>query len=229
LDISTQKNRLSQFVDKVNKAGGTYHQMNIEELIIKGDYNMTKYVRYYRLPDSLAGKTVLDIGTASGYFAVECAKRGGEVTAIDIWDTPLLMELIEVTRLNIRYVKKSIYDLNESFGQFDLVICGSLLLHLPDQFGAIQRMRSVCRGKAVVSTACTPNSKTESRPVCEFTGQKALDGDYWAYWSISAVALAKMFLAAGFSHVDHQDHFTLSTERGRVAFATPHVIATGVI
>ena len=30
--------------------------------------------------------TVLDVGTAAGFFSVELARRGAEVTAIDLWD-----------------------------------------------------------------------------------------------------------------------------------------------
>lgn len=228
----SQNQQLIQFVDEANKAGGTYHRLDLGDgLVIQGDYDITKYIHHYKLPENLKGKTVLDIGTASGYFAIECARRGGRVTAIDIWDTPLFLPLVEIMNLDIRYVKKSIYELDTDFGQFDLVVCGSLLLHLPDQFGAIQKIRSVCTGQAIVATACPPDdSITNVRPVCEFIGEKAPDGDYWMYWTLSASALTRMFLAAGFSRVENQEHFILSTQAGREQqFATPHVVMTGFV
>jgi len=228
--MAANRDRIEQWANQINQAGGTYHQLALGDgLMIEGDYDMRKYVDYYQLPKDLTGKTVLDVGTASGYFAIECARRGAKVTAIDIWDEPLLIQINQLLELGITYVKQNIYGLTPSFGQFDLVICGSLLLHLSDQFAAIQRIRDVCKGQAVVSTACIEDSETTSRSICDFFGQKATDGDYWAYWGVSAAALKKMFLAAGFSRVEHVDHFTLSTEPKRVQYATPHVVMTGFV
>ena len=36
------------------------------------------------LPLNLEGKKVLEIGCGSGFLSVECALRGGKVTAVDI-------------------------------------------------------------------------------------------------------------------------------------------------
>ena len=79
-----------------------------------------------------------------------------------------MVDLLSFTNANIHYVKKNIYELEAEFGQFDVVVCGSLLLHLPDPFGAIRKIRNVCREQAIVSTACPHDSMTNSRPVCEF-------------------------------------------------------------
>lgn len=36
--------RLAQWVNEVNQAGGTYHQLNLGDgLVIQGDYDMKKY------------------------------------------------------------------------------------------------------------------------------------------------------------------------------------------
>jgi len=222
--------KLVALVRAVNEAGGTYHQLDFGNgLVMSGDYDMYRYVRFYHLPPVLAGKTVLDIGTASGYFALECARRGAAVTAIDVYDRPLLNDLLPLLQADIRYVRKSIYELDEAFGQFDVVICGSLLLHLPDPLGAIQRIRRVCAGRAIISTTCPEESASTSRPVCEFLGLKATDGDYWFYWSLGMVALRSMLLAAGFSRVEHEEHFVLATEPGRREYVSPHVGMTGLV
>ena len=40
----------------------------------------------------------------------------------------------------------SVYDLSpETVGEFDVVVCGSLLLHLRDPLRALNAIRSVCR------------------------------------------------------------------------------------
>jgi SAM-dependent methyltransferase len=222
-------NRCAELVRQNNQAGGTYHQLDLGEgLVMEGDYDMTQYLQYYAIPEDLTGKRVLDVGTASGFFALECARRGGDVTAIDIWpaDTALFPAILDATGVDVKYVQKNIYDLTPEFGQFDLVICGSLLLHLPDQFGAVQRLKSVCRGRLILSNACTEDSKTNPEPLCKFWGAPGTDAaaDYWHYWSVSGAALKQMLLAAGFAQVSNPVHFTLSAVPERKHFATPHVL-----
>ncbi len=219
--------RLRAIVDEVNGSGGTYHRLDFGAgLTIAGDYDLRRYLDRYQLPPSLAGRTVLDIGSASGFFALECARRGGKVTAMDICDGPLLARLSPLLKADVTYVQRSVYELEPSGGAFDLVVCGSLLLHLPDPLGAIRRIGSVCAGQAILSTACPPYSRLTSRPVCEFQGRKAADGEYFHWWDIGAAALRRMLLSAGFSDVSDPRHFVLESEPGRAPFATPHVVVT---
>ena len=60
-----------RLVAEINGAGGTYHRWDFGHgLVMQGDYDMTKYLADYELPDDLEGWNVLDIGTASGFFAL---------------------------------------------------------------------------------------------------------------------------------------------------------------
>ncbi len=221
---------LVDYVATLNAAGGSYHRLDFGQgVVLRGQYDMARYVDHYGIPPDLRGWRVLDIGTSTGYFAFECARRGADVVAIDIWEETPVGTIAPMLGLPIRYVRLSIYDLGSDFGQFDLVICGSLLLHLPDPFGAIQKIRSVCRGQATVATACTPDSRSNPEPVCRFHGRKASDGDYWAYWSLGQEALKRMFLAAGFSRMGHVDHFVLETVPGWSRPAVDHVVMTAYV
>src|SRR5438046_2405575 len=79
---------VQEFVARVNRAGGTYHRLDWGNgLVIKGIFDLTKYLDHYHLPADLTGKTALDVGTASGFFANECTRRGAQVTAIDLFDS----------------------------------------------------------------------------------------------------------------------------------------------
>lgn len=218
---------LVEYVRALNAAGGAYHHLDFGQgVILRGQYDMRRFVGYYDIPPDLTGQRVLDIGTSTGYFAFECARRGAEVVAVDIWEETPVGTIAPMLGLPIRYVRHSIYDLNSDFGQFDLVVCGSLLLHLPEPFGAVQRIKSVCRGRATVSTACVPDSRTNPEPVCRFYGRKASDGDYWVYWALGQEALKRMFLAAGFSRIGHVDHFLLETSPGWNKHTVDHVVMT---
>src|SRR5690349_3401067 len=94
-----------RLVTQINDAGGSYHRWDFGHgLVINGDYDMTKYLTDYQLPENLVGWDVLDIGTASGFFALECARRGGRVTAIDIWEPPsVLHRVAELLNYEITY------------------------------------------------------------------------------------------------------------------------------
>jgi tRNA (mo5U34)-methyltransferase len=218
---------LRQFMQEIADDGGTYHQLNLRpDLTAPGDYDMRRYIDAYHIPADLTGLRVLDVGTASGFFALECARRGGDVVAIDLWDLPPVARIIRYADLPIRYEKKSVYDLDASFGQFDVVICGSLLLHLPDLFGAISALRRVCRGQLSISTACPADSGQNGRRICEFVADKGVDGNYYTYWLASEAALHQMLRVAGFARVAHSGHFRLDSAEGRRHFSTPHVVTT---
>lgn len=146
------ENEIQEPAAQVNGAGGIDHKMDLGHgVTLDGEYDMSKYLSYYGFPEDLTGSSVLDIGTASGFFAFEFAKRRGLVTAIDIRDGGLFQQIGRATDSTAIYKQKNIYDLDESFGTYDLVFCGSLLLHLSDLFEAIRRIRSVCRGEAIIA------------------------------------------------------------------------------
>jgi SAM-dependent methyltransferase len=208
----TTTEALRDRVARLNRVATSYHKFDLGRgLVIEGDYDIAKYIDHYGIPPSLKGSSVLDVGTASGALAVECARRGADVTAIDLWEGSEALD---------------VFDLDDSLGTFDLVICGSMLLHVASPLDALRKMRSVCHDRVIVSTTCPADSATNDRPVCDFLGIHASDGDYWHYWTISAAALTRMLLAAGFVAIGESSHFVLQTEPGRAHYVSPHVVVT---
>jgi 2-polyprenyl-3-methyl-5-hydroxy-6-metoxy-1,4-benzoquinol methylase len=222
--------QVKALAEQAAQAGGAYHVLRpLPGVEVPGEYDMYELLGAYHLPEDLSGKTVLDVGTASGFFAMECARRGASVTAVDLvlWDSHH-WAIAELMKWDVRRVQKNIYELDASFGQFDLVICGSLLLHLPDPVDAIRRLREVCRERAIISTSC-PEHET-SGPTCEFVGEQREGGAYWAYWNIGGEALRRMLLAVGFDSVENEDHFTLRPVAGHEHdWSILHAVAHGVV
>lgn len=177
-----------------------------------------------RLPwPDLSGARCLDVGTFEGFWAREMQGRGAaEVVAIDIldprkWDWPagstdaLLAILGERKQFGegfafvnralgsrIDHREMSVYDLDpDTVGQFDMVYVGSLLLHLRDPIGALQRVRRVCRPSArVLLVDAIDLELTLRHPRRPLAALDAVGRPWW--WKPNASALARMVAAAGF-------------------------------
>jgi len=83
-----------------------------------------------RFPESLAGKRILDAGCGTGALALELAKKGASVVAIDL--SPNLIELAKerissVDRQNIDFRSGDMLD--EGLGEFDYVVGMDSMIH----------------------------------------------------------------------------------------------------
>jgi tRNA (mo5U34)-methyltransferase len=151
-----------------------YHSIEVAPgLVTPGYFDLRPIVERMPWPD-VSGLRCLDVGTSDGFLAFELERRGAaEVLAVDIagheqWDWerhldsrgPEYLQAVKGPRMEAGFeiarelrgstVQRrtvSVYDLNpDSLGEFDVVVCGSLLLHLRDPLRALAAIRSVCRG-----------------------------------------------------------------------------------
>jgi tRNA (mo5U34)-methyltransferase len=149
-----------------------YHTIELAPgLVTPGWFDLRPIVDAMPWPD-VRGKRCLDVGTYDGFLAFELERRGAaEVVATDIsdpsgWDLSVqartrgqaaIAQLAGDTtgggfaiakralRSSVQRVEVSIYDLSpESLGTFDVVVCGSLLLHLRDPVRGLERIRDIC-------------------------------------------------------------------------------------
>jgi tRNA (mo5U34)-methyltransferase len=149
-----------------------YHTIELAPgLVTPGWFDLRPIVDAMPWPD-VRGKRCLDVGTYDGFLAFELERRGAaEVVATDIgdpsgWDLSVgarargqatIAQLAgektgggfaiakRALKSSVQRVEISIYDLTpESLGVFDVVVCGSLLLHLKDPVRGVERIREVC-------------------------------------------------------------------------------------
>ncbi len=75
-------NRWREFVEKSR----WYHTFDLGDgLVTAGTYDLRPAVAAHRFPDSLKGKSVLDVGTSDGFYAFEFERRGADsVLAVDV-------------------------------------------------------------------------------------------------------------------------------------------------
>ena len=188
-------------------------------------------------PD-VRGKRCLDIGTWDGFYAWELERRGAaEVVAIDLpslvaidWTPEALadpgfdpsqeglqrrpagFELIkELTGSKVTWRGESIYDLDaDTIGAFDLVVCGSLLVHLRDPVRALDAVRRVTRGWFLsIDYVHAPlnllNLVARGRPIFELRG-KSRD---FQWWLASDAGFRHLLDVAGFQVERASDPFLL--------------------
>lgn len=62
-----------------------YHTVALPDgMVTPGLYDFRDLLDKFGFPDSMQGMQVLDVGSATGFFAFEFAKRGAEVTSVDL-------------------------------------------------------------------------------------------------------------------------------------------------
>ncbi len=173
---------------------------------------------------NVRGKRCLDIGTFDGYFAFELERRGAaEVVAVDVedhlaWDWPpdyrdrdLARDpgfsgppkgagfrlLADLMGSKVQWRPCSIYDLDpDELGLFDVVVCGSLLLHLRDPLRALEAVRSVTRGVFLSSEQIQLGLTLvgRGRPLFTLNGS----GGECQWFNFNAAGHRRMLFAAGF-------------------------------
>jgi tRNA (mo5U34)-methyltransferase len=211
-----------------------YHTIDLGHgIVTPGHYDHQPYLQFYGLPEDLSGKTVLDVGAASGFFSFEMERRGAQVTATDLpaWmdhdfgpayqpdktsdeGHRYLYEPFELARSvlgsNVKRREITIYDLSpETVGTFDLVFCSSLLLHLTDPIRALWRIQSVAKKAAIIATVIHQNESCE--PLALFAGHHR--GDAW--WLPNRACLEGMVQSAGFKGWEWVSEFRLDYRDGR--------------
>jgi tRNA (mo5U34)-methyltransferase len=204
-----------------------YHTIDVAPgVVTPGMFDLRPVVDKLPWPE-VRGKRVLDVGTSDGFLAFELERRGAaEVVAVDIpgheeWDWELdnrddgphylrhvvgpttsigfrLAHQLRGSAVRLQHI--SVYDLSpETVGEFDAVVCGTLLLHLRDPLRALDAIRSVCRGGFLCTNEIDLGLTVlhPRRPVTRLDGTSRLV----QWWVPNAAGHRQMLRAAGFELV----------------------------
>lgn len=201
-----------------------YHTLELTGgVVTPGEYDLRPVVDRLPWPASLEGMRCLDVGSRDGFYAFEMERRGAaEVVSLDV-DDPADYHLPEPAQTDgdpmaeveagkrafetahaalgsrVQRVYRSVYDLDPAeHGTFDLVVVGTLLLHLRDPVGALRAIRACTTGSLIVNDVVPAGLASLSRrPLAELLMR---DGPFW--WVANPAGLQRMVEAAGFRVLD---------------------------
>jgi tRNA (mo5U34)-methyltransferase len=211
-----------------------YHAMELEPgRKTEAMFDLDPFLHEYGLPERLDGKRCLDVGTWDGYWAFEMERRGAaEVVALDLDDEreldwpprrrPASFSDVprgagfrlahEVFGSSVQRVVKSLYQATpEELGTFDVVFCGSVLVHLRDQLLALERIASLCSGLFV--SAEEYDRPTSLLPLAVSRYRADRDQDV-VFWLPSLRTWRRMMWTAGFDRVERHGRFDLQAMAG---------------
>ncbi len=210
-------------VEKFNKLAGewwnktgafaTLHEINplrlnwIEENVKRGylssDTSKTA-------ESGLAGKKVLDVGCGGGILSESMARRGADVTGIDLGTENLKAAALHAEQSNLndtlRYQHIAIEQLAATHaGQFDVVTCMEMLEHVPDPSAIVEAcFKLLAPGGVCVLSTINRNPKSYLFAIvgAEYVLRLLDRGTHDYAKFITPAELDKMAVNAGFTRQD---------------------------
>jgi hypothetical protein len=157
-----------------------YHTVDVPgHGVVAGQWDLRGAEAAYLGGIALQGRSVLEIGPATGHLGFWMEQQGAKLTVLDLgpdnaWDLVPLHEVdleavLKARRDHLRRLQNgwwllrerlgseasalrgTVYDLGPDAGPFDVVTLNAVLLHLRDPMGALIKAASVCRQTLVVS------------------------------------------------------------------------------
>jgi tRNA (mo5U34)-methyltransferase len=180
----------------------------------------------------------LEVGTWDGFWAFEMERRGAEVVALDLDDERELdwpprrrpQSYSEMPRgagfelakqalgSKVERVVRSVYHATpEELGQFDLVFCGSVLIHLRDQLLALERIANLCSGTFISAEEYDRRAGLIPGAWSRYTADRP---SAVVFWIPSTRTWRRMMWTAGFDQVESKGKFRMRSGD----FSVRHVI-----
>jgi tRNA (mo5U34)-methyltransferase len=210
-----------------------YHAIELGDgYVTPGWFDLRPFVRHYGLPDDMSGMRALEVGTWDGFWAFEMESRGAEVVALDLdresdldwpprrrpaeWSQDMRGDGFRLAKQirgsAVERVDMSIYHATpEELGSFDLVFCGSVLLHLRDQLLALERIANLCTGTFISAEEYDRASSLIPFPVSRYLADrdKAV-----LFWLPAIDTWKRMMWTAGFDRVERHGKFVMEATDG---------------
>lgn len=215
--------------EEIQKLGPWFHNIHLPDGSstapnhFLGDFPAFKWNNIKdAIPEDLTGCKVLDIGCNAGFYSVELAKRGAEVTAIDLDEHYLKQAKWTAKQFGLQdkisFRKMQVYDLAHTDEQYDLVWFMGVFYHLRYPMLALDIIAQRVKKMLVFQTLSMPGKdemeipedidfhgrdimQKPAYPVMAFI-EKRLAGDPTNWWAPNHQAIISMLRSCGFSVTD---------------------------
>jgi hypothetical protein len=228
-----------------------YHSMDVPGLgFCPGRWDLRRGLDAYFGGIDFHGKTVLDIGTASGFVAFEMERRGARVVTVDLrlgegYDQfplpsePTRMFQSEMANYvgsvraafwyahraygsNVKLVESHVETLSAGLVGFDILFAGNVLQHLrhPIDFLIDASRRATL---VVITEADWRGLINETRPLMEFFGPEIKSGRPASWFNVSPALVESVLECCGMTverPTTHQQQF--SPDDVTASMSVPH-------
>ena len=219
--------------EEVARMGPWFHNLHLPDGTetaphhLLGDFPAVKWRQIAPcLAADLTGCRVLDIGCNAGFYSFELARRGAEVTAIDV-EARYLEQARWAARqfgleTRVSFRQASVYELAAARERYDLVCFLGVLYHLRHPLLALDVIRGVTAGRMILQTLTMPGEEVRTFPpsirlderglmreggwpVMAFI-ERELEEDPTNWWAPNHACVEALVRAAGFRVVARPGH-----------------------
>ncbi len=185
-----------------------------------GAYKPQFWWEWMALPARLEGVRVFDIGPSDGYFSLEAAKRGADLTCIDYQPRTVtgFWAMEPLYGRPFEFIQANLYDLQPSrLAAVDVMLFLGVLPHLPDPYRALALLAEMTKpgGRIFVETVYATGID-EASPLMRFYKGKSLTNDMTNFWTQTPACLRDMLEDVGFRTLREHKLGSNNTEWGRI-------------
>jgi O-methyltransferase len=203
-----------------------YHRMTLPDVgEVGGEWDLRSNTPAYLGQTDFSGKSVLEIGPASGFITAHMERAGAKVVSVDLpvdygWDVVPRPGMSEdwlnsrrqhlqrlhngfwFTHSRLKLTSQLIYarvqDLPLSLGPFDISVIASVLIHCRDPMGVLCRCCELTTQRVVVTESIMGRivSKFPVMALLPSPDNAAID----SWWNIPAETIATMLQVMGFTN-----------------------------
>ena len=211
-----------RWFQQIDLGGGEVHpgQLSRESMLLRFEP---------ALPD-FAGKRVLEMGCAEGFYSFLAEERGAQhVAAFDVVESVIARAKYAAERRHskVAFFKDDADIWRHDDTKFDLVLCLGLIYHLRNPLGCLEWICKLLApgGQAVIETALLDNSEDVPEfgkvdyavpyPMMRFWRGKEYNGDDSNWWTPNEACMMAMFDSAGFEVIKGGTFYALNTKHRR--------------
>ncbi len=235
-----------------------YHATELPDgRVLPGAWDLRGHETDYLGRVDVAGRSVLELGPATGYLTFYMERQGADVVSFEAgFDVPIDTLPVQgrddpVGRLQVmqdtidrnhdawwylhrtfgssaKFVQGNIYDMPADIGAFDVTLVGAILLHLREPWGALSQAAARTKDVMVVTEPLQDDLHPPESNIMRFSPSAEHHVTNW--WSIYPGAVVSMLNRLGFGRTEttfHTQRHHLAHDLGHDAIDQPMYTVVG--